>query len=122
MRDRYHAETGFPEWMREDPEVRARVGMAPLRMDPLPTTPSILGNLGATVGRAGRALAERWPTPPIPYTHETRWQRFGKTVHRHVSVAVWWKSWMVGVTVDGWVTVRLGPVTVEVDLRREPWQ
>ncbi len=94
----------YPDWMTQDPETRARLGLD----DPVsrwePTAADrqalrrALGGAGAAVGRAGRRLAEQFPTPPTPFTiPQSRWSRISSFMRGHTHCTWDWGTWKVGV-------------------------
>ncbi len=94
----------YPAWMTEDPEVRERLGLPPATPISLAerdrhAVRGFLGALGAAIGRAGRRLAEAFPTPPIPYAMPTsRRARAFAFVCGHVHVTWDWGTWKIGPT------------------------
>ncbi len=96
--------TDFPDWMTEDPETRERIGLPPLT--PITVTEhdsriirGALGAAGDAIGRAGRRLAEAFPTPPIPYAVPTsRRARALAFIKGHTYCRWDWGTWKIGMS------------------------
>ncbi len=108
---------GLPEWMTDGQRDQVRVATESLawhgrgpdwmaEQEPLgrwldsqarANWRHALGLAGETVGRAGRRIAEQFPTPPVPYTiPPSRWSRFRSFMRGHVRCGWHWGSWKIG--------------------------